>query len=730
MLIIHNVLFAQDRYKEYISDGWKFKNTNQTAWSNINIPCDVHTELVKRKMMANPYWGYNDSLANVIDNSNWEFATSFDVSISTFNQKNIELVLEGLDTYTKVYLNDNLLGETYNVHRNWIFNIKPFLRYKNNEILIVFSSAQRFADSIKQKVSHAIPSDSRAFVRKAAYQFGTHASPKILTVGIIKPIYIIGSSEATAAYPKYSSVQPIASFDKVKKIFTVQGKPVFVNGINLMPPGSLLNMSMAYYDSIIKSCKDLNINLIRVWGGGIYPPEYFYQLCDENKIMIWQDFMFINKYLPTDDFFKKELVIEVEDVIRRLRHHSSIVLWCGNSGVPYTEMGISFADVNSAEAGNSLSHNYNVLFDTDIPNLLHTWDGDARAYIASPQELDLVVNNTERSWGIWYNENSNHKNKVINYEYGIASMPDIHSVAKFVDVKQMTLTNPSFYTHMKCADGFNKIRNYMEQYCPEHKDSLGYVYFSQVAHKEIIEQKIMEDKAAFPKCNATIPYYLNDIWPGISFGLKDYYNRPKAAYYAVKRKFQKNALVVGKVLMHNGTDIISTNNLAGAIVICDPTFDALNYKTTITICDMYGDALYKTTTVEWRQNDAGNFYTTTCFDNAFFNSFNWAVSYMQVSIKSKDGMDKNEILFFEKPKNLKLQPSIFETKWIDVNTIKITSVYPCKNVFLYSNNPLTQFEDNYFDLLPGEDKYIKVNNFTINKDELKVLSQTDLMYEY
>jgi beta-mannosidase len=731
---LHGV--AQNSFSMPLDEGWKLRNAKQTSWMDVSIPSCVQSELMVRKFMANPFWGNNEKDCRWVENEKWEYAVYFDVAPSLFSQKNIAIVFEGLDTYAKIKLNGTPIAETDNMHRTWVLDIKKFVNRSSNSLTIEFTGAQAIADTLSVLSPIKLPTDARAYCRKAAYQFGWDFAPRLMTMGICKPVRIIASDESISPYPVYSFLQPMATFDSTKFQFSIDGKPVFIKGINIVPPSSLYPTANAYYDSLINVCKILNINMLRVWGGGVYPPEYFYDLCDENKILIWQDFMFANALMPADENTKSKIINEVEDAVRKLRHHTSIVLWCGNNEVEEGWKNWGWQKQYTEEQQNMLWQNYQQLYNVDIPYIIKIWD-DARPYVStSPKHgwgrTESMTDGDAHYWGVWWGKEpiDNYWYKVPRFmsEYGMQAMPDLHSVLSFCEPKNLKFTDTVFTNHQKHPTGFETMRHYLNDY-PENKDSLGYIYFTQMMQRDALKTAISAHRSAFPYCNGTMPWQLNDVWPGISWSIIDYYNRPKASFYAIKDLYAKNALVLGKFIAQGNQNLLDTSVYEYALSICEPQYEITNLKTRFTVYDFYGEIMYQTDRVEWKKGEGGNYYTTSFFDKKTFDSYNWNLSFLYVEIKNKDGLLIEQPFYFAKPKQLKLQPTFYEMNWIDKETFTIGSLQLAKDVLLYCSNPNVSFSNNYFDVLPTIDKTIRVKGFQQGKDSIQIFSQIDMLYE-
>jgi beta-mannosidase len=729
-------IVAQNTFSFPLNEGWKLRNVKQSSWMNVPVPGCVQTELIKRKMIPSPLWGNDEKACAWVDNESWEYANYFDVPSSMMGQKSISIIFEGIDTYAKVYLNGICIGDVNNMHRTWNFDVKNYLRRYDNLLSVTFTGVQKYADSLAAKDNIVLPTDSRAYVRKAAYQFGWDFSPKVLTMGIYKSVYIKSGDIAVSPYPVYSIIQPLAQFDEKKFQFSINGKPIFIKGINMVPPSILLPTSNRYYDSIISQCKQANINMIRIWGGGVYPPDYFYTLCDENNIMVWQDFMFANLLLPHDENLKTNLLREVEDAVRKLRHHTCIVLWCGNNEIDEGWHNWGWQKKYTNEQCANIWQDYLQFYTIEIPNIIKVWD-DARPYIASSPKIgwgkpESMEVGDSHYWGVWWGKEpiANYWTKVPRFmsEYGMQAMPDIHTVHQFCDAKQMNFSDSNFTNHQKNTEGFSTISHYLQDY-PMHRDSLGYIYFTQMMQRDALQTAIMAHRSAFPYCNGTMPWQLNDVWPAISWSIIDFFGRPKSSYYTIKNLYDKNALTLGKFIAQNDTNILDTNIYRYALSICEPTIEMYNMETTFSVMDFYGEVVYKTDKIDWIKGEGGNYYTTSFFDKANFDSYNWGMSYLLVEIKNKDGLDIQQPFYFTKPKNLKLQPTFYDVQWLNDTTFQIGTLNFAKDVFLYCKNEDVVFSENYFDLLPTKEKIITVHGFNKKTDSLQVYSQIDMSNE-
>ena len=252
----------------------------------------------------------------------------------------LELTFDGLDTYADVYLNGKLILQTDNMFRGWAVYVKQFVKRTNNVLLIKFASAQNKVDSIaKSKLPLVLPDNNRVYLRKAQFQFGWDWGPKFVGCGIWKTIKLKGWNGVRIS-PTFTieknNIKLIQQKDSIGTSFYFEknGKPIYAKGANWIPGDVFLpRLKREDYRKMLLSAKGANMNMLRVWGGGVYESDDFYDLCDSLHIMVWQDFMFAGGMYPGDDAFMNNVREEVKYQIERLRNHPCIVLWCGNNEV-------------------------------------------------------------------------------------------------------------------------------------------------------------------------------------------------------------------------------------------------------------------------------------------------------------------------------------------------------------------------------------------------------------
>lgn len=322
----------------------------------------------------------------------------------------------------------------------------------------------------------------------------------------------------------------------------VNGVEIFAMGADYIPEDNILHrMNSARTRDLLLQCKAANFNCIRVWGGGLYPDDSFFDICDELGLMVWQDFMFAcANYRLTEDF-EENIMAELKNQIRRLAHHASLGLWCGNNEM---EM---FVDQGEWGAKNEIKSDYVKIYEYLFPKLLKKEDPDRFYWPASPSTgggFDFP-NDPDRGdvhyWEVWHGNKpfTEYRKFYFRYlsEFGFQSFPSIKTVETFTLPKDRNVFSYVMEKHQRNAAANGKIMNYMEQtfLYPNSLDTL--IYASQLLQAEAIRYGVEHFRRNRGRCMGTVYWQLNDCWPVASWSSIDYYGRWKALHYYAKRFF-------------------------------------------------------------------------------------------------------------------------------------------------------------------------------------------------
>lgn len=328
----------------------------------------------------------------------------------------------------------------------------------------------------------------------------------------------------------------------------VNGQPVFMKGANYIPLDSFLpRQTKEKYDQLFRDVTQASMNMLRVWGGGTYEDDYFYQLADEKGILIWQDFMFACTLYPGTYEFLDNIKTEAVYNIKRLRNHACLALWCGNNEI---EMGIEkwgwqgkfgYTD----QQYEKLKAEYHSLFRQLLPGIVSDLD-PSRFYLpSSPIGHWEVVSDDSRGdnhyWGVWHGEEAfeAYSQRVPRFmsEYGFQSFPLQDSVSKYIPRKDQHVDSASMKLHQKHPRGNRIISETILNYYRSPKDFESFLYLGQVVQAEGLKVAFEAHRKAKPFCMGSLYWQLNDCWPVASWSGIDYYGKWKALHYQAKRSF-------------------------------------------------------------------------------------------------------------------------------------------------------------------------------------------------
>jgi len=296
------------------------------------------------------------------------------------------------------------------------------------------------------------------------------------------------------------------------------------------------------------------MNMLRVWGGGIYEEDIFYTLCDEKGIMVWQDFMFACAMYPGDEAFLENVKQEAIDNIKRLRNHSSIALWCGNNENNEAWHNWGWQTDRSEEEKNEIWRNYNALFNVVLPEVVDSYHSEIDYWESSPsygrRDPRSLTEGDAHDWWIWHDEYpfEHLLDAVPRFmsEFGFQAFPS-YEVIKYINGNDsISVSSKAFDTHQKHPRGYSIIKNYMERDYPIPDKDEDYVYMSQLVQAHGMVLGFEAQRRAKPYNMGTLYWQLNDCWPVISWSSIDYLGNWKAMHFKTKRAF-KDILVSSRV---------------------------------------------------------------------------------------------------------------------------------------------------------------------------------------
>jgi beta-mannosidase len=340
--------------------------------------------------------------------------------------------------------------------------------------------------------------------------------------------------------------------DKDGKSFTVEvnGAPVFMKGANYIPSDSFLDrVTFDRYRFLVKSAADTHMNMLRVWGGGIYEDDRFYDLCDEMGILVWQDFMFACAMYPGDAPFIENVRQEAIENVRRLRNHPSLALWAGNNEmeVAWKEWGWQAKFHLNKAAQDKIWRAYKRVFYDVLPKVVAEEDPGRFYTRSSPSANDDRIQANKvgygdmHYWGVWhaeapYTDYGPNTSRFMS-EYGFQSFPELPSVARYATPADYDIESPVMLSHQRHPRGNPLVRTYMDRDFRKPKDFASFLYMSQVLQATVIGYAAEAHRRRMPYNQGSLYWQLDDCWPVASWAGIDYFGRWKALHYAARRFF-------------------------------------------------------------------------------------------------------------------------------------------------------------------------------------------------
>ena len=322
----------------------------------------------------------------------------------------------------------------------------------------------------------------------------------------------------------------------------VNGVDVFAMGADYIPEDNLLpRVTPERTHRLLEDAALANMNAVRVWGGGYYPDDWFYDICDELGLLVWQDFMFACAVYDLSDAFEANIRAEFADNVRRLRHHPSLALWCGNNEME------EFVAVGEWVSSKRQVADYIKMYEYIIPQVLKTEDPDAFYWPASPSSggsFDAPQDPNRGDvhyWQVWHGLKpfTDYRNHLFRYasEFGFQSFPCVDTIERFTLPEDRNVFSYVMEKHQRNSTANGRIAAYLSQTYLYPSTLDGFVYASQLLQAQAIQYGVEHWRRNRGRCMGALVWQLNDCWPVVSWASIDYYGRWKALHYYEKRFF-------------------------------------------------------------------------------------------------------------------------------------------------------------------------------------------------
>ena len=388
--------------------------------------------------------------------------------------------------------------------------------------------------------------------------------------------------------------------------FKVNGIPMYAKGANYVPEEMIetwINPDNTY--KLLKMAQDAHFNMLRVWGGGIYPSDDFFNICDSLGVLVWEDFMYAGTMYPYDEAFLENAKIEALEQVKRLASHPSLALWCGGNEISegYYNWGWQKSLGWTEEDDHAIKAGYDRLFETILPVVVDTYDGTRPYWPSSPSKgwgrPESLTQGDVHYWGVWWGEQPYevYREKVgrFNSEYGYQSYPDYSTLEKIAQGETLSKDAKVIAAHQKHARGTQLIDDFIQRYCTTTEDFKEYVHQSQLSQAIGMEIAIEAHRTAKPYNMGTLYWQLNDAWPVTSWSSIDYYANPKVVHEWLKTLY--------------APVLLSLDRKDHQVFVTSDLLRNIEGMLTVTVCDLEDYPLFEQKVkVEMNANENRKYY--------------------------------------------------------------------------------------------------------------------------
>ncbi len=617
---------------------------SRLEWLPARVPGHVHLDLVRNGVIGDPFRQRGELGVQWVDEARWSYRRVIRGDALGTSARHQVLRFEGLDTLCTVSLRGEVVAKHENMHCPLEVDITGKLLAGDNELRVDFESASRIGWQRRREflAQEGLPQDvprfpERAFVRKAQYMFAWDWGPRLVSVGLWKPVDLLefdarlldvvvaqrhlpgGEVELECAsevqgggcvwhrlegraewfrdgqavsvanpelwwphglgnqrlYRVESVLVPEGSQPSRPEVldrrqqriglrtirllrerdrqgesfeFEINGRKLWAMGANWIPDHSF--PSVVDRERIARQvlrARDMRMNMLRVWGGGLYESDEFYDVCDELGLLVWQDFPFACSYVPDLESEQASLAEEAAVNIKRLRNHASLALWCGNN--ENLTMWDSKWEAPKPQPGRYYGEH---LYDEVLPRVVRELD-PSRGYVASSPIGGANANDgdvgDQHFWDVWHGRGDwkHYRDSTARFasEFGFASAPGRSVWQKIYagqsQWQQRDVRDALARYHDKTGKGYDTYVGYVELHYPRARDIEEFLYTSQLNQRDALRFGI-EHYRRSSGCRGALIWQLNDCWPVQSWAVVDCDGNYKAAAFELRRLYA-NALV-------------------------------------------------------------------------------------------------------------------------------------------------------------------------------------------
>ncbi|MDO9418662.1 beta-mannosidase [Pararhizobium sp.] len=383
------------------------------------------------------------------------------------------------------------------------------------------------------------------------------------------------ASETVTRQIGFRTIELITNKDEAggRFAFRVNGREIFCRGANWIPADALMSrVTPSGVEDLLRSARDAHMNMIRVWGGGFYEPDWFYDICDRLGLMVWQDFMFACNLYPSTPGFLANVSEEVAYQVKRLASHPSIALWCGDNELvgALTWFEESRADRDRYLVSyDRLNRTVEVAMKAAAPDAIWWPSSPSVGYLNFGDAWHADGAGDMHYWSVWHENKSfdNYRSVRPRFcsEFGFQSYTSMPVIRDFAEPKDMNIASPVMEAHQKNAGGNERIAATMFRYFRFPKDFPNFVYLSQIQQGLAIKTAVDYWRSLKPHCMGTLYWQLNDTWPVASWSSLDYGGSWKAMHFMARRFFQPVTVVAIPSDDNGIVDISVVNDTAAPV---------------------------------------------------------------------------------------------------------------------------------------------------------------------
>jgi beta-mannosidase len=485
----------------------------------------------------------------------------------------------------------------------------------------------------------------------------------------------------------------------------VNGVKIFAMGADYIPQDNILSrVNKERTRELLTHCVNSHFNCIRVWGGGYYPEDYFYDLCDELGLVVWQDFMFACAVYRLSEDFEENITTEIIQNVKRLRHHASLGLWCGNN-----EMEL-FVGQEHWGAKFTLKSDYVKMYEYLFPKLLKKLDPQTFYWPASPSSGGGFDNPNDESrgdahyWDVWHGNQPFTEYRKFHFrylsEFGFQSFPSVKTIETFTEPQDRNIFSYVMEKHQRNNAANGKIMNYMSQtfLYPESLEEL--VYYSQLLQAEAIRYGVEHFRRNRGRCMGTVYWQLNDCWPVASWASIDYEGRWKALQYYAKRFFapilvscEEKGYLDQRISVNDEKDPIKKSI---RLNVQNETME----PSSVTVYWQLRDS--KANVIESGEKElALEALSTTWLDEMDMDHADLYSNYVSYQVAKEGEILSEGTVLFCPPKHFKFEDPEISVR-VEGDEIVVSAKAYAKSVEIKNENDDLLLTDNYFDMNSGE----------------------------